>query len=976
MKKSMSLSPFVLVALLALVSCGGSGSKYETVKNDPTQTKIYTLDNGLKVYMSVNKEIPRLQTAIAVRVGAKNDPSETTGLAHYFEHLMFKGTELFGTQNYEAEKPLLDAIEHEFEVYRTLTDPVERTAKYAKIDSLSYEASKLFIPNEYDKLMASIGADGTNAFTGHDMTVYVEDIPSNQIENWAKVQSDRFKHAVIRGFHTELETVYEEKNMSLTSDSRKVYEAMNAALFPHHPYGTQTVLGSQEHLKNPSITNIKNYYNKWYVPNNVAICIAGDFDPEMMVATIEKYFGDWQPNPNLEEQRLKIVPEAPIKEPIVKDVYGLEAENVILGWRFPGDNGQNNLDTLQLLAAALYNGKTGIIDVNITMEQKAMGAYAYANGQPDYSSFVMAGVPKEGQTLEELKDLLLEQMENVKRGNFDDSLIVGTVRNTKVDLMGSLDNNNFRVSLMYNAFISGKPWGDVIGQLDRLPKITKQDVVAYANRHFSNNYVQINKRMGKDESAKKIEKPKITPILTNRDTASAFLAEIQQAAKNVKPIEPVFVDFNKDMEVFTLDNGIRVLYKQNTSNELFDCKILALEGSYENKYLMAAFDYFSYLGTDSLSQVEMDKLQFDYATYFNTTVWRHRAGLSLSGLNESFEPVLKLALHKINNVKADEEILGNFKLDEIKQLNDDKLNQRACFSYLRDYVSRGPVNPSTFSPTPSDVKAFTSEFLLSQIKELFNKEQMILYYGPLTKEQFTEVINREYKVNTPLAKVERKEYPFIRTNEAEVLVAPYDAKQIYMFGFSNTGERYDLGKLPVVELYNAYFGGGMNGIVFQEMREARGLAYSASASYAVPSNINSDYYMMTFIATQNDKLHDATTAFDDIINNMPESQKAFDIAKEQIISQLRTKRVDKTAVFDEFVAAEELNLTETPDKVLFEKMQNLTLQDVVKFQQETIKGRKYHIGILGDKNDLDLKSLDPQKYGKVTFLTLKDIFGY
>lgn len=972
----MSLCSLVLLALFALASCGGTGGKYETVKNDPTQTKIYTLGNGLKVYMSVNKATPRLQTAIAVRVGSKNDPSETTGLAHYFEHLMFKGTESFGTQNYEAEKPLLDAIEHEFEVYRTLTDPAERMAQYAKIDSLSYEASKLFIPNEYDKLMACIGADGSNAFTSQDMTVYVEDIPSNQIDNWARVQADRFKHAIIRGFHTELETVYEEKNMSLTSDSRKVYEAMDASLFPHHPYGTQTVLGSQEHLKNPSITNIKNYYNKWYVPNNVAICVAGDFDPDEMVATIEKYFGDWQPNPNIEQQRLKIVPEEPIVEPIVKDVYGLEAENLTLGWRFPGDNGINNLDTLELLSSVLYNGKTGVIDVNITMEQKAMGAYADAGTQPDYSTFVMGGIPKEGQTLEELRDLLLEQLENVKKGNFDDSLIVGTVRNTKVQLMKSLDNNNFRVGLMYRAFIYGKPWSNVTGELERLPKITKQDIVAYANRHFSNNYVQINKRMGKDESVKKIEKPKITPILTNRDTSSAFLAEVQQSAKSVKPIEPVFVDFNKDMEVFTLDNGIRVLYKQNTNNELFDFKILALEGSLENKYLEMAFNYFDYLGTDSLSQIEMDKMQYDYATYFRPMVWSHKAGVVLSGLNESFEPVLKLALDKIKNVKADENILENLKINTVKQLNDNKLNQNACFNCLRDYVAYGPVNPSIFSPSPSEVKSFTSDFLLSQIKDLFGKEQMMMYYGPLTKEQFKEVINREYKVNTPLAKTERKDYPFIRTNEAEVLVAPYDAKQIYMLGFSNTGEKYDLGKLPVVELYNAYFGGGMNAIVFQELREARGLAYSASALYAVPTNINRDYYMMTFIATQNDKLHDATTAFDDIVNNMPESQKAFDIAKEQIVSQLRTKRVDKTAVFSEFLAAEELNLNDTPDKVLFEKVQNLTLRDVVKFQQETIKDRKYHIGILGDKNDLDLKSLDPQKYGKVTYLTLKDIFGY
>lgn len=241
--------------------------RYETVANDPLGTKIYTLDNGLKVYMSVNKETPRIQTYIAVKVGGKNDPSETTGLAHYFEHLMFKGTEQFGTSDYTAEKPMLDEIESLFEVYRKTSDETERNSIYRRIDSISYEASKLAIPNEYDKLMSVIGAAGTNAFTSQDMTVYVEDIPSNQIENWAKIEADRFKHPVIRGFHTELETIYEEKNMSLTQDSRKIWEALDAALFPNHPYGTQTVLGTQEHLKNPSITNVKNYHRTWYVPN-------------------------------------------------------------------------------------------------------------------------------------------------------------------------------------------------------------------------------------------------------------------------------------------------------------------------------------------------------------------------------------------------------------------------------------------------------------------------------------------------------------------------------------------------------------------------------------------------------------------------------------------------------------------------------------------------------------------------------------
>ena len=236
-----------------MVAIGTFAYKYDyrTVEGDPMHSLLYTLPNGLKIFMTVNKDQPRIQTYIAVRVGGKNDPAETTGLAHYFEHMMFKGSEQFGTQDYAAEKPLLDQVEQLFETYRQTSDSTMRAALYHRIDSISYQASLIAIPNEYDKLMASIGANGTNAFTSQDVTCYVEDIPSNQIENWAMIQADRFKHPVLRGFHTELETIYEEKNMSLTQDNRKIGEAMLSTLFPSHPYGTQTVLGTQEHLKNP-----------------------------------------------------------------------------------------------------------------------------------------------------------------------------------------------------------------------------------------------------------------------------------------------------------------------------------------------------------------------------------------------------------------------------------------------------------------------------------------------------------------------------------------------------------------------------------------------------------------------------------------------------------------------------------------------------------------------------------------------------
>lgn len=482
--------------LMALMTACGNGSKfkYETVPNDPMQTRIYTLDNGLKVYLTVNKETPRIQTYIAVRVGGKNDPAETTGLAHYFEHLMFKGTEKFGTTDFSKEKPMLDEIERLFEVYRKTTDEAERKAIYHQIDSVSYEASKIAIPNEYDKLMAAIGANGTNAYTSYDQTVYVEDIPSNEIDNWAKIQADRFQNATIRGFHTELETVYEEKNMSLTKDFRKVYETLLSALYPDYPYGTQTVLGSQDHLKNPSITNIKNYFKTWYVPNNMAICMSGDMNPDETIEIINKYFGEMKPNLNLPERPQP--KESPIKEPVVKEVMGLDAESVALAWRIPTTVDDDVISAL--ISSILYNGQAGLLDVNLNQQQKVLGCFAGSLGLSDYYTYMISGQPKQGQTLDEVKDLMLDEVEKLRKGEFDEELLQATINNYKLYYMKQLESNESRADMLVSAFVDGDQWSDVVNFIDKMSKVNKQQVVDFAKNTlqttmpwFTNVWVKI-----------------------------------------------------------------------------------------------------------------------------------------------------------------------------------------------------------------------------------------------------------------------------------------------------------------------------------------------------------------------------------------------------------------------------------------------------------------------------------------------------
>lgn len=966
-----NLIKLIFITLVGVIISSCCNSSYETVENDPLNTRIYTLDNGLKVYLTVNKETPRLQTYIAVRVGAKNDPSETTGLAHYFEHLMFKGTEKFGTSNYELEKQLLDEIESKFEYYRTLKDSTERVKVYSQIDSLSYEASKYSIPNEYDKLMAAIGAKGTNAYTGYDMTVYTEDIPSNQIENWAKIQADRFKNNIIRGFHTELETVYEEKNMSLTEDGNKVLESLFNSLFPHHPYGTQTVLGTQEQLKNPSITNIKNYYKEWYVPNNMAICISGDFDPDNMIEIIKKYFGDMQPNNNL--KKLEIVNETPINEPIIKEVYGLQAPYMALAWRFPGA-ASRSIDTLTLVSDILNNGKAGLIDLNVNQAQKAMAVNAFSYEQADYTTLIFMGYPKKGQTLEEVRNIILEEIDKLKKGDFSEDLIKASINNYKKKKIKSLEKNNSRADMFVDAFINNKSWADEVGKIDRISSLTKEDVISFANKHLGNNYVCVNKLEGEDKNVQKMPKPKITPILTNRDTSSAFLREIQ--ASTVAPIEPVFVDFSKDMLSFK-SNNIDILYKKNENNDLYTLSYVFDFGKESDNKIDLAIYYLDYLGTDKYTTEQLKSKLYDLALDYRVYVEDKRITLEMTGLSENMKEGTLLIEEWINNAKADENVLSNFKRDILKLREDAKLDQNSCFNNLENYVKYGPKNPATNIPSNSEIEKMTSEELINKAKEIFGYKHSVLYYGPMEKEEFVSTLNEIHKVPEELKDCSKESlYKLTTTNEDAVFIAPYDAKQIYMISYSNDGKQYDPSMQSIVNLYNGYFGSGMNSIVFQEMREARGLAYSAGAKYSTPLRKEDPYTFITFIATQNDKMMDAITAFNDIINNMPQSQKAFDIAKENIIAKMRTNRVIGNNVLWLYIDSKDLGLNEDINKSIFEQIQKLTIDDVIKFQQDNILNRKYSIGILGDEKDLDIKTIGSGKYGKINRLTLKDIFGY
>lgn len=959
-----------LLMLLSINVTNAHTYKYKSVPNDPMKTRIYTLNNGLKIYISVNKERPRIQTYIAVRTGSRNDPAETTGLAHYLEHIMFKGTKNFGTSNYEAELPYLKEIENLYEQYRHITDPQKRTLWYSKIDSVSQIAAKYNIPNEYDKLMASIGSKGTNAYTSNDVTCYVENIPSNEFESWAKIQGDRFQNMVVRGFHTELEAVYEEYNIGLASDSRKMFEGIMAKLFPRHPYGTQTTIGKGNHLKNPSITNIMNYYHRYYVPNNMAICLSGDLDPDKVVSTIDKYFGGWKKSQTLSYPQYE--PLTKLTTPVDTTIVGQEAEMIYIGWRAKKANSLQG-DTLRIISELLNNGKAGIYDLNLNQKMKLQGAGAGFDKLADYSMFLTIGVPKKGQTLEDVKKLLLEGIEKLKRGEFSDDLLPAVINNYKRSYYKNLDKNKFRANEYVNAFINKIDWNQYVNTINRISKFTKAEIVKFANKFFDNGYAVIYKKQGIDTSAKKVNKPKITPIPTNNDKQSKFLKEIVN--HKVEPIKPAFVNFKKDLTKGTIKNGWPILYKKNTQDELFTLYFEIPFGEESNILPSYAASYIDYLGTNKLTNEQIKQEFYKLACDYSIGQTKDETYIEISGLNENLPKALALFNNVIENAKVDKKAYDNCVELLIKSRNDMKTNQNDNFKALLDYGIYGKYNPTRNILSEKELKNLDPQKLLNSLKDLKKYKQTVLYYGPSNIKDIDKLICKTFKTPKKFSKIPTaKHYITEQTNKNEVLIAPYNAKNIYMVQFHNTNKPWNPKNASKIALFNEYFGGGMNAIVFQEIREARGLAYSASASYSQPSRLIDKEGFYTYIITQNDKMMDCIKQFNQLLNKIPERQASFELAKKSLAKSLASSRITKFSILLAYLNSKKMGLDYSISERIYNELPKITLKDIINFEKENIANKTFKYMILGNEKELDLKGIE--QISPIKRVSTQEIFGY
>jgi predicted Zn-dependent peptidase len=980
MKKSPIFS-IILIGIFVLTQCfvfakdhqlkkakDKNGYEYEYYTNDDTGLRIYTLKNGLKVYLSVNKDEPRIQTYIAVKAGSTYDPSETTGLAHYLEHMMFKGSSKIATSNWAEEGKYIAELSDLFEKHREAKSAEQKKEIYRKIDSVSQIAATFACPNEYDKMVSSLGAKGTNAYTSEERTVYINNIPSNSFEKWLMLERERFGDLVLRLFHTELETVYEEFNMYQDMDEARVEETMMANLFKKHPYGTQTTIGKPEHLKNPSMVNIMNYWRTYYVPNNMAMCLSGDFDFEATIKLIDKYWGDMKPgNP----PKFNPPTEAPMTKPAIAEIHGPDAEFVEFAFRLGGlKSGDKPMITM--VDMILSNSKAGLVDLDLVQKQKVLEASTYVDYKKDYSIHYFSGKPREGQTLEQVEQLLMDEIEKIKKGEFDEWLIKAIVKDMKLSRIRSEESNGRAHTFAIN-FANDEGWQSYLDFIDQLDKITKQEIIDFVKKNYTTNYSLVYKRKGKDENIVKVDKPEITSLKMNRDQQSDFFKK--WVAIKEPSIEPVFVDYNKEITKVKLSNGLTLDYIKNKTNELFSLYYIIDMGKNHIQNLPLAVNYLQYIGTDKYSPEDLQKEFFKAGLSFGVSAGADRCYVYVSGLEESFLQGIELIEHFLANAKPDNKIYSDYVAGILKERADNKLNKSSIlWGGLMNYGLYGE-NSAFRAVTPEkELKSINPQDLTNLTKAITSYKHRIFYYGSMNDNNVKGIIEKYHKVPARMKDYpEEKKYAEKIPTKNTVYFVDYDMVQTNIILLS-VDQMYDKTLIPYARLFGEYFGSGLSSIVFQEIRESKGLAYSAFAAYTVPSKVDKHHLIYAYVGTQADKLKTATDAMLELMNNMPKAEIQFNGSVDALQKKIESERIIKSSIYFNYLNALDINIDYDIRKDVYNYVKKADIDGMEKFFNEHIKGKKYTFLLIGKKSAINWDVVG--QLGEVKELTLEEIFNY
>lgn len=934
------------------------------------EVKEHKLKNGLTVWLNEDHSQPKVFGAVVVKAGAKDCPD--TGIAHYFEHMMFKGTDKIGTVDYDAEKTLLDSIALKYDELAATEDEAARSQIQKEINELSIRSSDYVIPNEFNRLISKYGGSGLNAATSYDATIYFNTFSPQYMSQWAEINSERLLNPVFRLFQSELETVYEEKNMYGDFIGGPVMDRLLARYFAPHPYA-YPIIGSTKNLKNPRLTEMRKFFEEYYVASNMGLILSGDFDTEAVLPVLEKTFSRIRPG---EAPKHDIVALPPFKGKEKMKIKFPVPLVKAMGMGFRGVPANHEDQVALAVAVNMLNNAngTGFLD-KLMVDRKIMASMAMNESMNEAGILAVAVIPKlMFQTYGGAEKLVWKEINRVKEGDFSDEIFNSLKQEQRRQYASNLENIDSRARIMMSLYSQGKSWEDYLQEVSGIDALTKEDVVRVARKYFSENYLCVTKTTGKYPKDN-LTKPDFSPIVPkNSEASSEYAKQLEQLP--VQEVKPRFIDFQKDVETVSLIPLATLYATANPVTDIFTLNLVYQVGTLEQPKLMHLANYLQFLGTDSLSFHEFrTRLQVLGSTIsFDAT--DKQFFMRITGFDKHFKETVQLAGDFIRHVKADDK--------QIRQvINDAKVTEKAFFE-SSDNIANALLEKVKYG----EQSRFLTKLSLSEVKKLKGKELL---------DAFVQVRQTEcdllYCGTLPVAQVREEIEAFLPLKEITVAVnAPYhrDAKkydkptvyfmdmptasQSIVYGYAKGEVTDDAWSRHAARLFSVYFGGDMSSLMFQEIREFRSLAYRVSGRYILPPhNLEGKAgEFVTMLSTQSDKTLDALGIMNSLIHEMPEKEERISTVKQSIVNQVNNDFPSFREVPEKVAGFRRNGFDNDPSEALLSGISDMDMKDIIRFYRHNVRLKPVVYVIVGNSRRIDMKQLET--YGNVIRLRKKDIY--
>ncbi len=959
MKKYL-LSALLLVCSIATVSALSREGLTE-----------YKLDNGLTVMLWEDHDAPDVTGYVVVRAGAVDEPVEYTGLAHYLEHMLFKGTQRIGALDWEKEKPMYDSIIALYDQYSDATDPKVREQLAKQINEVSMREAKISSTEDFFIMLDLIGAEGVNAYTSYDLTAYHNSFPAAEMYRWLTIFSDRLINPVFRTFQAELENVFEEYNMYANEPSSQVQKQLFEDIYKGCPY-ERDVIGKPEHLKNPRLSRLIEFYNTWYVPNNMALIIVGDFDTQKTKPMIAETFGRLQ---SKELPNRPVYPETELKG---KKHYKL-GYNPQVAWVYPGvKEGDPDQDALDFVCMLLYNGQTGLLD-KVNTKGDVQFAGVFNDARRNTGRLIIEAVPYYDANQQMFEDdatterIVMREVDKIKSGNIPDELIASVKRIYAQSEKVANESPAYKMSALVDAFTYGKPTDDIFTANEKIQALTKEEIARVAKKYFGAQYMTISfDEAAKTPKANTLPKPNIKPLDPVKDAKTEYAAEFAKLPKD--EVKQTFNDFN-DVKVSELGENVKLRYTANDKNDIFTLTLRYGVGEHEMPllpYATSLMEDAGIMGEKPLEGKDFDEKIAELGGSVSYGCSDSYFTVSISGEDENFAKIMNLVNRQLLmpylEQKQLDAVKGSVFFDRLTRQKRTAVQKSALMQYALYGKKSAYLDEVKFI----DIWNLDGVQVQRLVAAARTYALDAFYCGTLSPEKVAAEL--------PLVEgVKPSNSPFVQDRQSytkpTILFLPNSNVQQADLYFYINGKPYDIAIDVASDAFNQYMSGGFTGVVMNEIRVKRSMAYSAYGVNSTPALTGKENFFYGYVGTQSDKVADAISVYMDILTDMPKDSTNIEALRAALKQAAQTAKPSMRGKAATFEAWQRLGYKEDPSKVNAAAIDALTFNDIEKFYEENIKGKPVTIILMGDPKKIDLKAIQTKCGCKVTKLSPAKLFN-